>query len=98
MLFSSKQEKKIGRNVNKDILLCATTNPGVEERASNALIGNSISISKRWRTIPLFERNAYQGARRICEISINRNEYSRARRIIENLPSSCQDRLFVHVR
>lgn len=81
----------------KDVLLCSTTNFRASKHAANILTEENISFSKRWNRIPLLQREQYQGNTEMCEISINRNEYSRARRAISKLEPCFFNRLQINV-
>ena len=88
---------KYEKNINKDVVLCETTNHRASNCTSRALLDNAISFSKRWKHIPFFRREDYNGASKVCVIKINRNEYSRARRCIDGLDSMYRDRLLLNI-
>ena len=81
----------------KDVILCSTTNFRASKHAAYVLTQENISFSKRWNRIPLMLREKYQGNSEMCEISINRNEYSRARRAIDKLEPCFFNRLSINV-
>ena len=80
----------------KNIVLCESSNTRAVKLTSYILIDHSISFSKAYRHIPIFRRDKYRGASEICVISINRNEYSKAREAIRELPDNYLSRLVVN--
>ncbi len=85
------------KNINsKNIILCETSNSRAIKLTSQVLIDHSISFSKKYRHVPIFSRNKYRGASEVCTISINRNEYSKAREAIRELPDTYLSRLVVN--
>ncbi|MCR4612048.1 MAG: hypothetical protein K5644_09145 [Lachnospiraceae bacterium] len=85
------------KNINKDVVLCETTNHRVSNVTSKALVNDSIPFSKRWKHIPFFKRNDYNGAAKVCIIKINRNEYTKARRCLDDIDSFYKDRLLLNI-
>ena len=92
-----KKKLKYDRNINKDVVLCETTNHRAGNRTSRALTNDSIPFSLRWKHIPFFRRDDYNGASKVCVIKINRNEYSKARRCLDDLDSMYRDRLLLNI-
>lgn len=88
---------KCDRNVGKDVVLCKTTNHRASNCTSKALIKDSIPFSKRWKYIPFFRRENYNGATKVCVIKINRNEYTRARRCLDSLDIIYRERLQLNI-
>ncbi len=80
----------------KSIVLCETTNTRAVKLTSQVLIDHSISFSKAYRHVPLFRRDKYRGASEVCIFSINRNEYTKARAAIRELPDTYLSRLVVN--
>jgi hypothetical protein len=92
-----KRKLKFDKNVGKkSIVLCETTNSRAVKLTSKLFIDHSISFSKAYRHIPIFRRDKYRGASEVCIISINRNEYHRARAAIRELPENYLSRLVVN--
>ena len=92
-----KKKLKYDKNINKDVVLCETTNNRASNHTSRALTNDSIPFSKKWKHIPFFRRDDYNGATKVCVIKINRNEYSKARRCLDNLDRMYQDRLLLNI-
>lgn len=92
-----KKKFKYDKNINKDVVLCETTNHRASNCTSDALMKSSISFSKRWKHIPFFRRENYNGASQVCVIKINRNEYSRARRCLDGIDAIYKDRLLLNI-
>lgn len=83
--------------IDRDIVLCETTNFRAGKHVAKALNMESISFSKRWKPIPLLLRPKYKGADELCIISINRNEYTKARRALSHLAPCFFNRLEINV-
>ena len=93
-----KKNLEMSKKVDmKNVVLCETTNRAVSDHATRLLVRNSIPFSTAWKRIPILKRSYYQGASKVCVISINRNEYGKARRTIENLDRRDRDRLLLNV-
>ena len=92
-----KKKLKFDKNVDKkNIVLCESANNRAVELASKLLINHSISFSKAYRHISIFNRYKYRGASEVCVISINRNEYHKARVAIRELHDNYLSRLMIH--
>ncbi len=92
-----KKKPKLSKNVGKDVVLCKTTNRVVSNRTSDLLLEQSVAFTKSWRRIPFFRRGSYNGAHKMCVISINRTQYSRARRVLTQLEDRDYNRLLLNV-
>lgn len=93
-----KKSPEISKKVDmKSVVLCQTTNRVVSDRTTTLLIRDAIPFSTAWKRIPFFRRSNYNGATEICVISINRNEYGRARRTIDRLERRDKERLLLNV-
>ncbi|MCF0131150.1 MAG: hypothetical protein HUJ71_05455 [Pseudobutyrivibrio sp.] len=89
---------KVSKGVyNKDVVLCETTNRGVSMRCAKTLMAGSVPFTSCWSTIPFYKRWAYNGAKQLCTISINRGEYSKARRAIDELEERDYRRLMLNL-
>lgn len=74
-----------GKEIDKDIELCWTTSERISDAAMKLLIHAQIPFTKKWLHIPFFLREKFHGAKQVYVISINRNRYSQARRVIDQL-------------
>lgn len=92
-----KKAPRLDKHVNKDVVLCSTTNRRVSNHTTDILLQDAIPFTKNWNRIPFYKREEYRGADQICVFSINRNLYSRARRCISQLDHMDQNRLLLHV-
>ncbi|WP_143001197.1 hypothetical protein [Pseudobutyrivibrio xylanivorans] len=92
-----KRKPKISKNCGKDIVLCETTNRIVSNRTSELLLEQSVPFSKNWHRVPFFRRRIYHGANKVCVISINRTQYSHARRVLYLLEERDYNRLQLNV-
>lgn len=82
---------------DRDIVLCETTNWRASKHAAAALTQACVSYSKKWKDIPFLLRRRYKGSHELCVISINRNEYARARRAISDMEPCFYQRLRVNL-
>ncbi len=87
----------LSKNVCRDVVLCKTTNRIVSNRASELLLQQSVAFSKTWSRIPFFRRNRYHGATKFYVISINRTQYSKARRVLDLMEERDYNRLLLNV-
>lgn len=92
-----KKKPTLSKNVDKDVVLCRTTNRIVSNRTSNLLLEQSVAFSKSWHRVPFFRRAFYNGASKICTISISRTQYSKARRVLFLLEERDYNRLLLNV-
>ena len=92
-----KKKPKLAKNIDKDIVLCEITNRIVSNRTSNLLLQESVPFAKNWRRVPFFKRRTYNGAKNVCVISINRTQYSKARRVLHLLEERDYNRLLLNV-
>ncbi len=96
MEISAKNVKKsvIAQSVkDRDVVLCRAFNRNAVRSLCDVLVRSSIPFSQNWRHIPFFLRSYYRGKKEYCEISINRTEYSKARRAIDVMDDLSRRRL-----
>ena len=82
-----------GRDIDRDIELCRTTNEKTSEQTIHVLMENHIPFTKSWINIPFFLRRKFHGASQICVINTNRNRYSQARTAIDQMDIHFKKRL-----
>lgn len=92
-----KKAPKFDKHVDKDVILCSTTNYTVSNHTTQKLIDDAIPFTKNWKRVPFYKREQYRGASEICIFSINRNLYGRARRSIEQMGRNDRERLLLNV-
>lgn len=92
-----RKAPRLDKHVNKDVILCSTTNRRVSNHTTEILLRDAIPFTKNWKRIPFYKREAYRGADSICVFLINRNLYGRARRSIAQLERMDRDRLLLNV-
>lgn len=92
-----KKKPKLDKHVDKDVVLCRTTNHRVSNHATEALLREAIPFTKNWKRVPFYKREEYKGATEICVISINRNLYGKGRRCIDRLTRIDRDRILLNV-
>ncbi len=96
MQISARNKKKsvMAQSVkDRDVVLCRAFNRNAVRTLCDALVRSSIPFSQNWRHIPFFLRSYYKGKKEYCEISINKKEYSRARRAIDVMDEISRRRL-----
>lgn len=68
---------------NNDIELFCTTNVRTKEGVVSRLVNGGISYLEKWERIPFFRRKDYNGAKELCVIYVNANQYDRAAGILD---------------
>ena len=84
-----------GKGIDKDVELCRTTNQRTSEQTIHVLIENHMPFTRNWIPIPFFLRRKFHGASQIYIINTNRNRYSQARAVIDQLDKHFKSRLVV---
>lgn len=92
-----KKSPELDRHVDKDVVLCRTTNHMASRRTTRLLLEDSIPFTANWKRVPFFKREEYGGASEVCIITINRNLYCKARRSISNLGTRDRDNILLNV-
>ena len=67
-----------GRDIDRDIELCRTTNEKTSEQKIHVLMENHIPFTKSWINIPFFFFFKFYFSSKIFVININRNCYIQA--------------------
>ncbi len=88
-----KAKYRIGKDCCYDVVLCTTENRRVDMDVTGALLKHEISFTKSEKRLSLIERIRRRGPENIFVISVNRNEYFKARRAIKTLSPGLQRRL-----
>lgn len=91
------KKMKLGKKIDKDVVLCRTTNRRVSNRTTDLLVQDAIPFTRNWKHVPFFRREQYRGASEICVIRINRNTYSKARKTLDRMEQRDRSRLLVNV-
>ena len=92
-----RKKPKLSKNVNRDVVLCETTNRIVSNRTSDLLLEEAVPFSKTQKRVPFFKRHFYNGASMVYVISISRTQYGRARRVLSGLEDRDYNRLLLNV-
>ena len=66
-----------------DVELFSTTDIESKSKAVSVLVRNRISYLERWEKIPLLRRREYGGARELCVVYVNGNQYEKAKKILD---------------
>lgn len=94
--MAKQKVKTLGRNIDQDVELCRTTNARVGGHTMQTLIEAQIPFTQNWIRIPFYKREKYRGAKEMCIIKTHRNQYYKARRIIDKMESYDRERLMLH--
>ena len=92
-----KRKLSFDKHIDKDVVLCRTTNHRVSQRTTEVLVNNAIPFTKHWKHVPFFKMEKYHGASQVCVIRINGNTYSKARRALRLMEERDRKRLLVNV-
>lgn len=93
---AKKAVKVIDKHIDRDVELCRTTNARVGNQAVAMLVAEQISFTQSWEWVPFYRREQYRGASQVCVIRTHCNQYSRARRILEQMEIVYRKRLILH--
>ncbi len=94
--MANQRIKTIEKNIDKDVELCRTTNVRVCEHTMKVLVNAQIPFTQKWIKVPFFKRECYNGAKEVCVIKTNRNQYVKARRMIDGMEVFDRERLMLH--
>ncbi len=73
---------------NNDIELFCTTNVRTKEELVSRLVNGRISYLEKWEKIPFFRRREYNGAKELCVIYVNGNQWDAATGILQEYKES----------
>ncbi len=68
---------------SNDIELFSTIDVSAKNKVVSILVRNRISYLERWEKIPFLKRRDYRGAKELCVIYVNGNQYEKAKRILD---------------
>ncbi len=68
---------------SNDVELFSTTDIAAKSKVVSILVRNRISYLERWEKIPFLKRRDYKGARDLCIIFVNSNQYEKAKSILD---------------
>ena len=91
-----KTKYRIGKDCCYDVVLCTTGNRRVDMDVTGALLRHEISFTKSEKRLSLIQRIRRKVPENLFVISVNRNEYFKARRAISTLSPDLQKRLCVN--
>lgn len=94
--MAKRAVKVVDKHIDRDVELCRTTNVRVGNQTMQLLIEERIPFTQNWIRVPFYKREKYKGAREICVIHTHCNQYSRARRALDQMEVFCRERLIVH--
>ncbi len=69
---------------SNDIELFSTVDIAAKTKVVSLLVRNRISYLERWEKIPFFKRRDYRGAKELCVIYVNGNQYDKAKSILDD--------------
>ena len=91
-----KTRYRIGKDCCYDVVLCTTGNRRVDRDVTGALWKHEISFTKSEKRPSLIQRMRRKAPENIFVISVNRNEYFKARHALSTLSPGLQKRLCVN--
>ena len=91
-----KTRYRIGKDCCYDVVLCTTGNRRVDRDVTGALLKHEISFTKSEKRPSLIQRMRRKAPENIFVISVNRNEYHKARHALSTLSPGLQKRLCVN--
>lgn len=68
---------------SNDIELFSTTDFEAKSKVVSALVRHRVSYLERWEKIPLLRRREFGGAKELCVIYVNGNQYGKAKKILD---------------
>ncbi|MBQ9606430.1 MAG: hypothetical protein IJV16_04565 [Lachnospiraceae bacterium] len=76
---------------NNDIELFSTTDFKAKDKVVSILVRHRVSYLERWEKVPLLKRREYGGAKELCVIYVNGNQYGKAKKILDEFNESYKD-------
>ncbi|MCR5774361.1 MAG: hypothetical protein K6G42_04690 [Lachnospiraceae bacterium] len=73
---------------NNDIELFSTTDLRAKDKVVSTLVKHRVSYLERWEKVPLLRRREYGGAKELCVIYVNGNQYGKAKKILDEFNAS----------
>lgn len=73
---------------NNDIELFSTTDFNAKKQVVSILVKHRVSYLERWEKVPLLKRREYGGAKELCVIYVNGNQYGKAKKILDEFNES----------
>ncbi|MBQ9444855.1 MAG: hypothetical protein IJU43_11230 [Lachnospiraceae bacterium] len=68
---------------SNDIELFSTTDLKAKDKVVSMLVRHRVSYLERWEKVSIFRRREYGGAKELCVIYVNGNQYGKAKKILE---------------
>ncbi|MCR4908887.1 MAG: hypothetical protein K5985_08645 [Lachnospiraceae bacterium] len=68
---------------SSEVVLYRTVNMKEKERIISLLVNSHCSYLEKWEKIPLLKRREYDGAKEICVIYVNENQYELASEVLD---------------
>ena len=88
-----KTNYRLGKDCCYDVVLCTTQNKYADRDVTGALLRHSISFTRSEKRRSLVQKIRGSAPKNIFVISVNRNEYYKAKRAISTLAPSLLKRL-----
>ncbi len=76
---------------NNDYELFCTTNLRTKDELVSRLVKGGVSYLEKWEKIPFFKRREYNGAKELCVIYVNGNQWDLALSILDEYNGGGQD-------
>lgn len=94
--MKKNKPKTMGKNIDRDVELCRTTNARVSSQMMRTLVSHEIPFTQNWVRVPFYKGVAYNGAKEVCVISTHYNQYQRARRVLDHMEVVYRERMILH--
>ncbi len=76
---------------SNDIELFSTTDFKAKDKVVSILVRHRVSYLERWEKVPLLKRREYGGAKELCVIYVNGNQYGKAKKILDEFNATYAD-------
>ncbi len=76
---------------SNDIELFSTVDFKAKDKVVSALVRHRVSYLERWEKIPIFKRREFGGAKELCVIYVNGNQYKKAKKILDEFSAAYAD-------
>jgi len=84
--MKKNKPKTMGKNIDRDVELCRTTNARVSSQMMRTLVSHEIPFTQNWVRVPFYK----------SVISTHYNQYQRARRVLDHMEVVYRERMILH--
>ena len=76
---------------SNDVELFSTTDFNAKDKVVSILVRHRVSYLERWEKISLLRRREYGGAKELCVIYVNGNQYKKAKKLLDEFNNAYAD-------